>query len=115
MRFSRRPLHAASTGTLLIALIGAGCGTKEDASLSVYAQDLTLTHGSNAFGDKLEGSVTVTFDLGHYSGAPVHVENITLLLVRNDAVLIGGSARFVPDVGETTLPFDVSPGQKKSI
>ncbi|GAC1351451.1 MAG: hypothetical protein NVS3B20_13570 [Polyangiales bacterium] len=92
-----------------------GCGTKEDASLDVYAQDLMLTKGGNAFGAKLEGSMKVTFDLGHYSGANVHVDAISLQLYRSGAVILGGRARLVPVAADPKLPFDLSPGQKISI
>jgi hypothetical protein len=93
------------------------CGTKDDATLSVYAQGLTITKSVNSFGAKAEGSVTVIFDLGHYSGAPVKVETIALSLFRDGKPMptLTADVRFSPDTGEPNLPLDLNPGDKKSI
>ncbi len=110
-------MKTGSLTALAYALFLWSCGTKEDATISVYAQELTVTHGKNAFGDKAEGSVKVIFELGHYSGAAMRVEGISLSLYRDGKAMpsVTPVVRFSPDTGEPTLPLDLASGQTKSI
>jgi hypothetical protein len=91
----------------------AGCGTKEDASLAVYAQKPALTKASNAFGSSLSGSVEVVFDLGKYTQGSITVEAIQLGLYR-DTTQVVPRAMVTPPAG-TTFPITLAPGQKQII
>lgn len=107
----RRLRDLALLPLALLALAAASCGTKSDASLSVYAQSLALTKTSNTFGAKLTGSVEVVLDLGHWAQAPVAVQTVSLRLVRNDAPILA-DATFTP---QETLPVTVQPSSKHAI
>lgn len=103
-----------SRALLLGAVLAlAGCGTKEDASLFVYAKNVTLTKGTNAFGSKLDGSVDVVFDLGKWSQGSVTVEAISLGLYRDSTQIVPG-ATFSPPP-DKTFPFDLAPNQVHTI
>jgi hypothetical protein len=101
---------SARFAVVAVALALAGCGTKEDVSLAVYARGATLTKGTNAFGSKLDGAVDVVFDLGHYGNESVRVEAIQLGIYRGTTQLVPGAAFELP-MG-TTLPIDLAPGQQ---
>jgi hypothetical protein len=110
----KRSLIARSLAVVpvcLLALAATSCGTKTDASLSVYAQNLSLTKTSNPFGAKLTGSVEVVLDLGHWAQKPVAVQTVSLRLVRNDAPILA-DATFTP---QETLPVTVQPSSKHAI
>ena len=97
----------------LAVVATAGCGTKEDASLSVYAERTTLIKGVNAFGSKLDGDVTVVFDMGKWTQGNVTVESIQLGLYRDTTQIIPG-ATLTPPLG-TSFPLELAPGQKHSL
>ena len=94
---------------LIAALALAGCGVKEDVSLSVYARGATLTKGSNAFGSKIDGAVDIVFDLGKYGNESLRVEAIQLGIYRGTTQLVPGAAFELPP--GTVFPVDLSPGQ----
>lgn len=98
---------------VLAAALLAGCGVKEDASLSVYAHGAVLTKGSNAFGSKLDGSVNVVFDLGKWTQGNVTVEAIQLGLYRDTTQIVPG-ATISPPTG-TTFPLVMAPAQKQTL
>jgi lipid-binding SYLF domain-containing protein len=110
----RRSLLAWSRSLSLAAafgLAGSACGTKTDASLAVYAQNLTLAKVSGPFGAKLQGSVDIVLDLGHWATGPVDVQTVGLRLVRGgQPVLV--DATLVPG---TALPVTVQPSSKATI
>jgi hypothetical protein len=99
---------------LLGALLAlAGCGTKEDASLFVYAKGMTLVKGTNAFGSKLDGGVEIVFDLGKWSQGSVTVEAISLGLYRDTAQVVPGATFTLP--ADRTFPFELAPNQVHTI
>lgn len=90
-----------------------GCGTKEDAALFVYAKNMSLTKGTNAFGSKLDGSVDIVFDLGKWSQGSVTVEAIQLGLYRDTTQIVPGATFTQP--ADKTFPFDLAPNQVHTI
>lgn len=105
----RRALFAF--GFAALAFAATSCGTKTDATLAVYAQNLTLTKVGGTFGAKLQGSVDIVCDLGHWATGPVDVQTIGLRLVRDgQPVLV--DAKLVPG---TALPVTVQPSSKATI
>ncbi len=97
--------------SIALGLTAASCGTKTDATLAVYAQNLTLAKVSGPFGAKLEGSVDIVCDLGHWATGPVEVQTIGLRLVRDgQPVLV--DAKLVP---ASPLPLTVQPSSKATI
>lgn len=103
----------AFSAVLLAVAVACGCGTKEDVSLTVSTQGETLAVGMGPFGQKLTGTVDVFFDLGAYSGDPVHVETIHIGLYRGTTQIVPG-VQFDPDAS-TTFPFDVAPGERRTV
>lgn len=95
-----------------LGLALAGCGSKEDVSLSVYARGATLTKGTNAFGSKLDGAVEIVFDLGKYGNESVTVEAIQLGIYRGNTQLVPGAAFELPP--GTTFPIKLDPGARTS-
>lgn len=91
------------------ALALAGCGVKEDVSLSVYTRGASLTKGTNAFGSKLDGKVDVVFDLGKYGNESLRVEAIQLGIYRGTTQLVPGAAFELPS--GKAFPIDLAPGQ----
>lgn len=87
----------------------AGCGVKEDVSLSVYTRGASLTKGTNAFGSKLDGKVDVVFDLGKYGNESLRVEAIQIGIYRGTTQLVPGAAFELP--AGKTFPIDLAPGQ----
>lgn len=111
---ARRRVLAVSLAVSLAAALGlvaSSCGTKTDATLAVYAQNLALAKVSGPFGAKLEGSVDVVLDLGHWATGPVDVQTVGLRLVR-DGVPVLVEAKLVPT---TPLPVTVQPSSKATI
>jgi hypothetical protein len=99
------------TLTAVLGLATTSCGTKTDATLAVYAQNLTLAKVSGPFGAKLQGSVDIVLDLGHWATGPVDVQTIGLRLVRDgQPVLV--DAKLVPG---SPLPVTVQPSSKATI
>lgn len=114
---ARSPLSSSRSSPLpllalaALALVGASCGTKADASLSVYAQNLTLAKVQSPFGPKLQGTVEIVLDLGHWAQAPVAVQTVSLRLVRDgQPVLL--EATFTP---QEQLPVTVQPSSKRAL
>jgi hypothetical protein len=94
-----------------VAAAVSSCGAKADATLTAYAQNLTLTKSSDAFGAKLTGSVDVVLDLGHWAQGPVEVQTVGLRLFRDgNPILL--RAEIVP---LKTLPVSVPPSQSSTL
>jgi hypothetical protein len=98
---------------LVVTQVTAGCGVKEDASLTVLAKDPSLTKGVNSFGSKLDGGVTVVFDLGKWTQGNITVESIQLGLYRDTTQILPGVS-LSPPAG-TSFPLELAPGQKYSL
>lgn len=98
---------------LLLLLLCASCGVKEDAQLFVFARNATLTKGTNAFGSKLDGNVEVFFDLGKYTQEPATIESISLGMVRDNKPILQ-AAKIEPAPG-TTFPITMAPGSRVTI
>ncbi len=98
-------------GFVALGLCTASCGTKTDATLAVYAQNLTLEKTSNQFSDVLTGSVDVVLDLGHWATGPVTVQTVGLRLVRDGQPILL-DAKLVP---QATLPVTVQPSSKSTL
>ena len=94
------------------ALLG-GCAAKEDATLVVTARSPALAKKPGPFDAKLEGSVDVSFDLGHWSGSNVTVEAIQIGLYRGNVQIIPG-AKIEPDAG-TTFPLVMAPSETRVV
>ncbi len=95
------------------ALLAAGCGVKEDVTLLVSTQGLTLTKSKGAFDFRLDGTVDVVFEMGKYAGDPVRVEAISLQLQRGTTQILP-TTRVEPPAG-TSYPFDLAPGQRHAL
>ena len=109
----RRIVHAAAFA--LLAACALSCGSKEDASLSVYTQNVVLTKTTTAFGAKLEGSVDVVLDMGHYSQGSISVEAVQLRLFRGDTQNILPEAKIVPLASNPTFPLTIGAGTKTTL
>jgi hypothetical protein len=99
--------------SLLLLLVLAGCGVKEDASLLVTAQGGTLTKGTNAFGSKLDGSVEVFFDLGKWTQEPATIESISLGMYRDNKQVLPG-AKIEAPLG-AVFPLQLAPGGRHTL
>jgi len=97
----------------VVAAALAGCGTKEDAALFVYAKNMSLTKGTNAFGSKLDGAVDIVFDLGKWSQGNVTVEAISLGLYRDTTQVVPSATFTLP--ADKTFAFDLAPNQVHTI
>ena len=102
--------------TLLCAscLVGvAGCGTKDDATLAVYAQNPVIKKDETGPFPKLVGSVDVVFDMGHYSSGSVRVSTVTLRLFRGETLNILPRAK-IELTGGAKFPIDLTAGSKQT-
>jgi hypothetical protein len=108
-----RSILVASFSIAACAILSAGCAAKDDATLVVSAQSPVLAKKPGPFDAKLEGSVDVSFDLGHWSGSNVKVEAIQIGLYRSGAQIIPG-AKIEPAAG-TVFPLDMAPSERRVI
>jgi len=108
-----RAVRVLPIAVTIVATIG--CGSKEDATLSVYTQNPSVTASDSAFGPKtvLSGSVDVVLDLGSFSSGSATVDGVVLRLFRGTTNVVA-RAKIQPADG-TSYPVTVSAGQKKSV
>lgn len=102
---------------IALAILGLGlasCGSKEDASLSVYAQNPVVKKTANPFGFKLEGSVDVVFDEGAYSQGSVTVDNVSLRLFRGTNTVVLPRAKIELTAASPHFPLTIAAGEKKT-
>lgn len=89
----------------------AGCGTKEDATLSAFIREVTLTKGTNAFGAKLEGTAKVELTVGAYAPNGLKVTSVTVQLQRDGKQILPRAT--LETTG--TVPVDVPKGGNVSL
>jgi len=89
----------------------AGCGTKEDATLSAFIREVTLTKGTNAFGAKLEGTAKVELTVGAYAPNGIKVTSVTVQLQRAGKQILPRATLETT----STVPVDVPKGGNVSI
>ena len=99
--------------SLLAVGLTAACGTKDDATLAVYAQNPKLAKDETGAFPKLVGSVDVVFDMGAYSSGSVRIETVSLRLFRGENLNILPRAKF-DLTGGATFPIDLSAGSKQT-
>jgi hypothetical protein len=99
----------------LLAAFLASCGSKEDASLFVYAQNPVVAKDATGAFPRLTGSVDVVFDLGKWSTGPVKVGAVTMRLFRGENTVILPRAKIIPKPGAPTVPFEVPPGTATTV
>ncbi|MGZ3452379.1 MAG: hypothetical protein ACXVEF_22410 [Polyangiales bacterium] len=108
-----RRFGAAIASSFLLAVSVSGCAAKDDATLVVSAKGPALAKLPGPFDAKLDGSVDVSFDLGHWSGSNVTVESIQIGLYRSGAQIIPG-AKIEPQAG-TVFPLVMAPSETRVI
>jgi hypothetical protein len=111
-----RPGLATALALCHVALLGVGtvsCGTKDDATLAVYAQNPVVKKDETGAFPKLVGSVDVVFDMGAYSSGSVRVTTVTLRLFRGETINILPRAR-IELTGGAKFPIDLSAGSKQT-
>jgi hypothetical protein len=99
--------------SLLAAFVCTGCAAKDDATLVVSAKAPALAKVPGPFDAKLQGSVDVSFDLGHWSGSNVTVEAIQIGLYRGNAQIVPG-AKIEPQAG-TVFPLVMAPSETRVV
>lgn len=92
--------------------VAAGCGSKEDATLSVYTQNPSLAKVNGGF-TALAGSVDLVLDMGAYSQGSVTVDAVGLRLFRGSLNILA-RAKFVPSDG-TSYPVTINAKDKKVV
>jgi hypothetical protein len=100
----------------LASIPTAGCGSKEDATLSAFTQNPTLAKSDGPFGPGtvLTGSVDLVLDEGAYSQGSVSVSGITLRMfdTNNAPILADAKLDVVPPVA---YPLVVNAGDRKTV
>lgn len=110
-----------SIGALLCAVASAGCGTKEDATLSAFIREAALTKGVTPFGAKLEGTARVELTVGSYAPSGVKVTSVSVQLERDGKQILpravlettGTVPLDVPKGGSVSLPYTIKIEQLK--
>lgn len=103
------------SAVILFLPLFLGCGSKEDATLSVYTQNTTLSKTNGSAFPALGGSVDLVLDLGSFSSGSVTVDGAAMRLYQgNTTINVLARATFTVTDG-TTFPVTVNAGQKKSI
>ncbi len=87
------------------------CGTKDDATLAVYAQNPALKKSVSPVGFKLEGSVDVVFDMGHYASGSVKVDAVSLRIFDAKNLNVLARAKISPST-TFVLPAELAPSSK---
>jgi hypothetical protein len=106
-------MRGALLSLVLVGVSVAGCGTKDDATLAVYAQNPVVKKDETGPFPKLTGSVDVVFDMGAYSSGSVRVSTVTLRLFRGENLNILPRAKFEL-TGGAKFPIDLAAGSKQT-
>lgn len=112
--------RAALVAALVVAA-SAGCGTKEDATLSAFIREASLSKGVTPFGAKLEGAARVELTVGSYAPSGVKVTSVSVQLERDGKQILPRAVLSttaavpvdVPKGGSVSVPYTIKIEQLK--